>query len=171
MSFTAGILIDTFYGPKRVEDLRPGDKLATLEAGLQSLDGVAHARQSPRQIDRKLVLLRRNALARGVPSRDTVVTADQMLRVPGRPLARVASLLDGRRVVALRPTGSLTFVDVLLDLPWTLMANGAPLSAQHAVTETRRIARAPRPRALLRHPTQPIATLAIPALSNPSLAR
>lgn len=141
-------MIDTFFGPIAVESLRPGDQVATLEAGLQRLDGIAHARHSAATLDRKLVLLRRGALGRGVPARDTLVTADQMLRVPGNPLARVSSLLDGRSIVLASPRGVLTFVDVLLDLPWTLLANGAPLSAQHQVSGTLHLPRAARTRAL-----------------------
>lgn len=154
-------MIDTFFGPQRVEDLRPGDKLATLEAGLQRLDGIAHARQTADVMDRKLIMLRRNALGRGVPARDTLVTADQMVRIPGTPLARVASLLDGTRIVAAKPRGVLTFVDVLLDLPWTLLANGAPLSAQHEVSGTLHLPNAARARRMPRQPQ-----LFIPALNS-----
>ena len=152
MSFTAGTLIDTFFGPMAVETLRPGDKVATVEAGMQGLEGVATARQSARFMPCQLVILRRSALGRGVPARDTLVTADQMLRLPGAPLTRVSSLMDGRRVVAAKPRGVLTFVDVLLDLPWTLLANGAPLSAQHEVSAKMRLPDIIRPRALARPP-------------------
>ncbi len=152
MSFTAGTLIDTFYGPQAVEALRPGDKVATLEAGVQRLEAVAHAHDTAEALGRRLILLRRNALGRGVPARDTMVTADQMVRIPGTPLDRVANLLDGRRVVFVKPKGLLTFVDLVLDLPWTLLANGAPLSAQHQSSGTLLLPRAARAR---RVPHQP----------------
>lgn len=63
--FVHGARVSTPAGPRRVEALRPGDLVDTLDHGPQPLRWIAH-----QPSDRAPVLITRNALAPGVPGRD-----------------------------------------------------------------------------------------------------
>ena len=68
MSLTSGILIDTLFGPKLVESLRPGDPVLTANGSVQMLDAVVRATFAPERLGRsrhKPILIRRNAFGRG----------------------------------------------------------------------------------------------------------
>lgn len=134
MSFTAGTLIETLFGPVPVEALRPGDWVLTQEAGPQPLRGRAARRFAAADLAARRgsvpILIRAGALRRGVPARDTLVTPRQEVRTVDGGAAPAADLIDGRRVLAARPRRAVTFVALALDAPWTLTANGAPMTAQ-----------------------------------------
>ncbi len=145
MSLTAGILIETLFGPKPVEALRPGDPVLMADAGLQALGSITTATINAGALARsqtKPVLIRRGAFGRGNPARDMLVSPGQALMVQGRR-AKAASLIDGRRVVLIHPRKAITFVDIQFEAAGTLMANGAPICAKAMAGARARLAPAP----------------------------
>ena len=158
MSLTSGILIDTLFGPKPVEALRPGDPVLTFEDGVQVLEAVAQATLAPASLAKtvhKPVLIRRNAFGRGTPSRDMLVSPGPKVTLPGLRPQNAASLIDGRRVIAARPKKAVTFVELSFELACTLTANGAPMLAKAGPAQPKRLARNPHP-AMLMPPPAPL---------------
>lgn len=146
MSLTAGILIDTLFGPKPVEALRPGDPVLMGDAGIQALGSVAVAKISAAAMagsNAKPIMIRRGAFGRGNPARDMLVSPGQKLHVDGRSQT-AASLIDGRRVMAVHPRRAITFVEMRFDAPALVMANGTPVSAKALQSARPRLAPAPR---------------------------
>jgi len=132
LSLTAGILIDTLFGPKPVEALRPGDPVLMAGAGIQALGSITTVKISAAALarsNRKPILIRRGAFGRGNPARDMLVSPGQRLAVDGRT-STAASLIDGRRVLLIHPRRAITFVELQFEGPGTLIANGTPTSAK-----------------------------------------
>jgi hypothetical protein len=149
LSLTAGILIDTLFGPKLVEALRPGDPVLMAGvadmAGMQALGSISTAKISAAALSRstrKPILIRRGAFGRGNPARDMLVSPGQKLVVQGRS-ATAASLIDGRRVVLIHPRRTITFVELQFEIPGILMANGTPTGAKVMCSARPRLAPAP----------------------------
>ena len=148
MSLTSGILIDTLFGPKLVESLRPGDPVLTADGSVQMLDAVVRATFGAERLGRsrhKPVLIRRNAFGRGNPSRDMLVSPGQKVTVAGCQPRKAASLIDGRRVVIARPRTSLTFNELRFACACTVMANGTPVAAKIGPAAPKRLTRTARP--------------------------
>ncbi|MBV7409142.1 Hint domain-containing protein [Maritimibacter sp. DP1N21-5] len=86
--FTRGTLIETPHGPRRVEDLRVGDEVLTLDDGPQRLRWIGSRRLS---LDHaapddplRPVRIRADAIAPGVPSRDMLVSPMHRVLLGGR---------------------------------------------------------------------------------------
>ena len=148
MSLTSGILIDTLFGPKLVESLRPGDPVLTANGSVQMLDAVVRATFAPERLGRsrhKPILIRRNAFGRGNPSRDMLVSPGQKVTVAGCLPRKAASLIDGRRVVLARPGKPLTFTELRFTCACTVIANGTPVAAKTGPAWPKRLTRTVRP--------------------------
>ncbi len=98
--FAPGTLIDTPDGPCPVERLRPGDRVLTLDAGAQPLVWVGRRAQALAGLpaDRRPVLIRAGALARGRPAADLVVSPQH--RVLVGETGQLAALFDRPALVA-----------------------------------------------------------------------
>ncbi|MAM63804.1 Hint domain-containing protein [Maritimibacter sp. UBA3975] len=136
--FGPGTLIETPEGPRRVDDLRPGDKVVTLDDGAQpilwigsrevQLEGVLNA-QTPLNFPK-------DSLAPGYPTTDLVlsplhrvlvsshkndhVTGGEEVFAPARALAKRPG------VRYMRGRSSITYFSILLPRHAVLFANGVP---------------------------------------------
>ncbi len=85
--FTPGTLIDTATGPQRVENLSPGDLLATRDAGYQPLLYVLRTELPATRLWREPwlcpVRIPAGALAPGVPARDLLVSPQHGILLTG----------------------------------------------------------------------------------------
>lgn len=83
--FTRGTLIETPRGPRRVEDLRPGDLVLTRDDGPQPIRWVGSRRLDlgPQDADLRPVVLRAGAFGPGIPSRDLAVSPMHRLLLGG----------------------------------------------------------------------------------------
>ena len=83
--FTRGTLIETPRGPRRVEDLRPGDLVLTRDDGPQPVRWVGARRLDlgPGDLDLRPVVLRASAFGPGIPSRDLEVSPMHRLLLGG----------------------------------------------------------------------------------------
>lgn len=139
--FTVGTLIDTETGPRRVEDLQPGDRIVTADCGLQPLlrlercDAPAVGKFAP-------VLFRAGAIGN---NRDLWVSQEhRMLQSDwraelyfGQPEVLVAAkhLVNGNDIV-LEEGGRVEYVHLLFDRHQIVFAEGVPSESylpSHAV--------------------------------------
>ncbi|MGR3376455.1 Hint domain-containing protein [Salipiger abyssi] len=125
-----GTLIETEEGPRRVETLRPGDRLLTLDHGMQPLlfssSSTYRFRDGPHRM--KPVRLRKHALGPGFPERELRVSPQHRIAIPqdnprllvsARKLAGVAGVTD-------RPGCRLAhYFHLLLGAHELIRANGA----------------------------------------------
>lgn len=97
--FTRGTLIDTLLGPRRVETLRPGDRLRSIRGGSPRLLWVGRVQVSADRLvarpQLRPVQLRAGALGPGVPVRDLVVSPQHRILVR----SKIAARIGGRREV------------------------------------------------------------------------
>lgn len=91
--FTPGTLIDTPSGPRRVEDLLPGDRVLTRDHGAQPLLWVGRrqlgADQTAAAPRLRPIRIAAGALGPGMPDRDLVVSPQHRLLLRSRILSRV----------------------------------------------------------------------------------
>lgn len=80
-----GTWIETPTGPCRVEALRPGDLVMTLDSGPRSVRWIRHQAVTFDQPgdNRRPVLIKCDALGKGIPSRDLIVSSNHRILVGG----------------------------------------------------------------------------------------
>src|SRR5690606_29807740 len=85
--FTPGTMVTCEAGERRVEDLRPGDRVLTRDHGLQPLCWVGRKELGPAELaaDPKLqpVLIRAGALGPGLPARDMRISRQHRMLMAG----------------------------------------------------------------------------------------
>lgn len=135
--FTAGTLIDTADGPRKVEDIRPGDLVLTRDAGYlpvkwvgaRAIDGhdlTRHPEFAP-------VIIRAGALGNSLPARDLIVSPWHRVLLCGQR----AELMFGEHEVLVaavhlvgqpgitRATQAVTYVHVMFDTHQIIRSEGA----------------------------------------------
>ncbi len=134
--FTAGTLIDTYHGPQRIEDLRIGDMVMTMDHGFQPIRWIGRRRVAAigafapvcfaagaigneRQL---LVSPNHRMLVSGY--RAELLFGELQVLVPAR------FLVDGLRVYY-RPGGFVEYVHVLFDEHEIVFAEGAASESFH----------------------------------------
>jgi hypothetical protein len=126
--FTAGTDILTDTGERRVEALRPGDRLATTE-GLAAIAWVGETiidlARHPRPDEAAPIRLRAGALAPGVPRRDLLLSPDHALLVDGL-LVQAQALVNGATILREKAQGIVRYLHVELDRHRVLFAEGTP---------------------------------------------
>jgi hypothetical protein len=126
--FTAGTDILTDAGERRVEALRPGDRLAATE-GLAEVAWVGETiidlARHPRPDEAAPIRLRAGALAPGVPRRDLLLSPDHALLVDGL-LVQAQALVNGATILREKPQGVVRYLHVELDRHRVMFAEGAP---------------------------------------------
>lgn len=137
--FAQGTLIRTAGGPKPVEDLQPGDLLATLDHGLQPILWVGsrlvdEAHLDLRPQDRP-VLIRAGALGQAQPLRDMMVSPQHRVLVRSPIAARMLggheALVAARHLVGQpgisvrRDLASIRYWHILLDRHEVVESEGA----------------------------------------------
>lgn len=111
--FTPGTWIDTPGGPRRVETLRGGDWVQTLDRGPQSLIWVGQTAINSQDLferaDLRPIVIRQDAFGPGLPNKDMRVSPQHRVLITGAQaelyfgepevLAAAAHLVDGVNVV------------------------------------------------------------------------
>ena len=127
--FLAGTHIDTPTGERRVEDLRPGDRVLTADGLSAPARWIGRQTVSTRFADplrTAPIRIRAGALAEGHPRRDLLVSPDHALLVD-ELLVQAGALVNG--VSILRETDvpeAVVYYHVELDDHALIMAEGAP---------------------------------------------
>ena len=131
--FAAGTRIDTPSGPRRVEDLRPGDVVITLDDGPQSLRLVLfHPVRfgSPRTEPHRPIEFRPGALGPGVPHTRLRVSPHHRILVAhpalGEILVPAKALLGRRGVRVVRGVAQVTYVHLVFARHHIVLAEGCP---------------------------------------------
>ncbi|MBL1437935.1 MAG: Hint domain-containing protein [Rhodobacteraceae bacterium] len=138
MCFTAGSLIDTEHGPRRIETLVPGDRLRTLDHGLQTLRWIGRRVVSgPEQIQHPALCpieIDAGALGPHAPTRQTRVSPQHRMLIAGhtpellfnqpRMLCAAISLVNmpGIRQLSAGPT--IEYVHILLNTHEIVFVDG-----------------------------------------------
>ena len=130
--FAAGTRILTDHGKIAVEDLRPGDLVATLDAGAQVLAPVRWIGRRRLDLARHPhpwavapVRIRAGAFADGLPHRDLVVSPDHAMLVDGQ-LLPARQLINQMSIAQLTGLARVEYFHVELDRHSILLAEGLP---------------------------------------------
>jgi hypothetical protein len=125
--FTAGTDILTDAGERRVETLRPGDRLAATE-GLAEVAWVGETiidlARHPRPDEAAPIRLRAGALAPGVPRRDLLLSPDHALLVDGL-LVQAQALVNGASIRREVSSRDIAYHHLELDRHDLMFAEGA----------------------------------------------
>ncbi len=130
--FAAGTRILTDHGEIAVEDLRPGDLVATLDAGAQVLAPVRWVGRRRLDLARHPhpwavapVRIRAGAFADGLPHRDLVVSPDHAMLVNGQ-LLPARQLINQMSIAQVTGLAGVEYFHVELDRYSILLAEGLP---------------------------------------------
>jgi autotransporter-associated beta strand protein len=126
--FLAGTLIRTVHGEVPVERLEIGDFVYTWSGGKRPISWIGKGdvfATRGRRTAATPVIVRRNAIADGVPCRDLHVTKGHSLFLDG-VLIPVEFLINHRSIVYNDHIGAMTIYHVELDAHDVLIADGAP---------------------------------------------
>jgi hypothetical protein len=130
--FAAGTEIATPRGQRRVEDLRDGDEVTTVEGEIVPIRWIGRQTVSRKFADPLRTLpirVRANALSEGVPSRDLLVSPDHALLVDGA-LIHASALVNDVSIVR-EHSAPETFVYYHVEL-----ADHSLILAENAPAET-----------------------------------
>ena len=109
-----------------------GARIATAagEVAAEAMPGIEHARERYRAGEGgrsgRPVMLRAHALADGVPHQDTVVLADQVLRLDDGAALRLADVIDGANVVRI-DAAAVDWICLAMPTDQPLLVNGVAL--------------------------------------------
>ena len=136
--FTPGTLIATKMGERRVEDLRPGDRVITRDNGMQELLWVGRKTLSKQELadnaDLQPILFRAHSLGPDSPERDTMVSPNHRMLVADDRVrlicaerevlvaAKHLTHLDGVERVAL---DEVSYIHVMFRSHQVILADGA----------------------------------------------
>lgn len=145
--FAAGTLIDTSARPVRIEDLREGDDVLTLDAGPRPViwsgrrtclgyDRAAPVRFEPGVIGNAgpLYLSQNHRVLLRAPQLDLTLGCSEVL-VPAKALTRIEG-------ITLSPQPTVTYAHILLPAHHVICANGALCKTLLVGPETQRLFRA-----------------------------
>ncbi|APX13727.1 hypothetical protein BWR18_06020 [Tateyamaria omphalii] len=136
--FTPGTLIATPTGERRVEDLKPGDRVITRDNGIQEIRWVGHRQMSGEELadaaHLRPVLIRQGALGKGLPERDMLVSPQHRVLVADNKTAlyfdesevlvaaKHLTDMEGIDVVEVSET---TYIHVMFDQHEVILSDGA----------------------------------------------
>ncbi len=138
--FTAGSLIDTAHGPQRIETLQIGDRLRTLDHGLQTLRWIGRRVVSAAEQARNPALcpvrIEQGALGPCSPLRATRVSpqhrilvsspATEALFAAPRMLCAAISLIGQPGIRQLPPAEAVEYIHILFDQHEVVFVDGQP---------------------------------------------
>lgn len=137
--FCAGTLIETEAGPRPIETLQAGDRVRTLDHGMQELRWIGRRTLSPEALrvtpNLRPIRIARDALGRGQPAQDLSVSPQHRIlirstiaeRMNGaREVLIAAKHLVGLPGIAMVPeVAPVTYLHMLFDGHEVIFANGA----------------------------------------------
>lgn len=149
--FTQGTLFATPQGPRRIEDLRPGDLLMTRDNGMQPVRWIwARRRKRADMLKNPAlwpVLIRRGALGNGLPNRDLRVSRQHRILVQSKiawrmfgkmeVLVPAKDLLELEGISLVTRLRDITYFHILLEEHQILLAEGAPAESLFLGQEAR----------------------------------
>ena len=136
--FTAGSLIDTALGPRRIETVSPGDEIRTLDHGLQTLRWIGRRVVSTAEQIRHPALcpveIEKSTLGPQSPLRRTLVSPQHRLLLSAGAIAALfdqphmlcaaISLIGRRGVRQLPPGNSVEYIHILFDRHEVVFVDG-----------------------------------------------
>lgn len=143
--FAAGTLIDTPNGPLRVEDLRPGDAVTTLDQGAQPLVWTGRRALSAAELaanpNWQPIRIPAGALGAGLPHRDLLVSPQHRVMIASRAVQRLfdrpqvlvaATHLQGVNGIARLDAGAVTYHHIMCRSHQIVLSEGAPTETLYA---------------------------------------
>lgn len=138
--FAAGTLIETSDGPRPIESLQPGARVATQDNGLQPLRWIGERCFGPRDLMRnprlRPIRIARGALGPGLPRHDLVVSPQHRIllrsRISERMFGARSVLVPAVKLLALPgvtrepATDAVRYLHLLFDRHEVISANGCP---------------------------------------------
>ena len=134
--FTAGTILSTARGPRRIEDLCEGDKILTRDNGMQEIRwiGSRHLTVPPLMAQWHLtpVRVKAGALGEGLPVRDTVFspnhrillnTPDFVLLTGHDEVFAQAKKLVGKPGISQVPVDQVTYYHIMFDRHEVVLSN------------------------------------------------
>jgi hypothetical protein len=143
--FTPGTAIRTKDGTRRIEDLRPGDHIATKDNGMQQVLWTGSRKMSGARLHAmphlRPVWLRAGALGLGRPEDDLLVSPQHRMLVQGpaamalfntpEVLVAAEDLIDGTSIYVDQALREVTYIHVLLERHQVIWANGLETESFH----------------------------------------
>lgn len=139
-SIVANQMIDTPDGPRSVGELRPGDRVSTLDHGTQIIRWVGGSRlalTADGMENMRPVVIARDAFGAGLPRRKLFVAPQQPVLAPGSDLAQAPDRQDGfvaaedllhhDRLWRKRRSREVSYVHLLFDQAVTVISQGLPI--------------------------------------------
>jgi len=127
--FRNGTAIATPWGEVAVERLQVGDVVLTRQGQPRHVRWIGRrevsAGEMAERAELRPVLVRRGALAEGVPARDLFVSPLHAL-LAGGVLVPAAALVNGRSILRVAPPGGMQYCHVELDDQALVLAEGTP---------------------------------------------
>ncbi|MEP5152984.1 Hint domain-containing protein [Planktotalea sp.] len=141
LCFASGTMIKTLQGPVRIDDLKVSDLVLTFDHGYQPIGWIGSCDVSPENLETrpnlKPILIRADALGRGFPEQDLVVSPQHRVLVSSAiamrmfnskeilvPAKKLLSL-DGVEVLEDNPHG-VKYWHILFDEHQLIWSNGMP---------------------------------------------
>lgn len=138
--FTTGTMIETAFGPRRVETLKPGDLVLTLDHGAQTVRWIGTRSLSTADLAKnpklRPIRIAAGALGNGLPKRDLCVSPQHRMLVRSPIVRRMFNtdevLLPAAKLVGLpgieidQDAAETTYVHVLFDSHEIVFAEDAP---------------------------------------------
>lgn len=143
--FTPGTMISTPYGPRRVEELREGDRIQTKDNGAEEICWVGSRRMSGARLFAMPALrpirIRHGALGIEQPDQDLVVSPEHRMLVKGAAaralfntpevLVSARDLVDGANVSVDYAMREVTYIHLMLPRHQIVWANGVETESYH----------------------------------------
>jgi hypothetical protein len=139
--FLRGTSILTDRGAVAVEDLRPGDAVATLTGRFERIRWIGSSRIDPARIEVGRsgilpILIRAGALGASCPARDLLVSPEHCLYVAAS-LVPARMLVNGTSIVQRRDLEMIQYFHIELDRHAVLFAEGAAAESYREVSGNR----------------------------------
>ena len=145
LQLAAGTMVMTPFGPRPVEQIAPGDRVVTRDAGAQRVYWIGSRRISGARLEAmpglRPLRIRAHAFGRGFPDVDTFVAPGQRLLLRGRAveeafatgevLARCADMLDDRAISVNRALREVTCFSLMFETHQIIRANGLEVESFH----------------------------------------
>ncbi len=146
--FTPGTMIATPKGERRVEDLKPGDRVITRDNGIQTIRWIGNTVIGQTRLRYasylRPVLIRQGALGNGLPERDTLVSPNHRVLVSGDQtmfdtdepeVLAAAKHLIGVRGVDVVEASNLRYIHFMCDRHEVVLSNGIWAESFHPSVE------------------------------------